>query len=132
MILDAKEGEYSDGQAITGTADSEKKFDHGHANAKIGDGTELKLMVVVNEAFTFGTGTYLEIELQDSPDDAVWTTKHKTQQFDAAGLTPAGKRLTDIGLPSGMQRHSKLVYTSDGTISAGKVDAFLVRAVPSS
>lgn len=131
MIIDVKESEYSDAQAITGTVDS-TVIDHGHANAKIGDGTDLKLIASVNEAFTLGTGTYLEIELKDSPDNAVWTTKHKTQQFDADGLTPAGKRLTDIGLPSGMQRYSKLTYTSDGTITAGKLDAFTVRAVPSS
>ena len=129
MIIDDKK-EYSDAQAVTGTGDS-TTLDEEQAGAKIGDGTDLKLMVVVNVAFTFGTGTYLEIELKDSPDNSAWTTKHKTRQFAAGDLTK-GAVLVSIGLPASMQRYSKLTYTSDGTISAGKLDAFLVTAVPTS
>jgi hypothetical protein len=127
MIIDGNL-DYSDNQAITGAAASTKNKDHGNANAKIGDGTDLAIVIVVTEAFTFGTATEMVIELRDSANDSSYTVVLRTKGLAASDLT-LGKRYV-IKLPPGLQRYTQVYYNPDGTITAGKVDAFLASDLP--
>ena len=127
MILD-DDLIYSDGQAVTGDSDSTNSKDHGNENAKIGDGTDLALVVVVTGAFTFGTASYLQIQFMDSADGSSYAVVLETKQLAATDLT-AGDRYV-IPLPPGLRRYTKVHYASDGTITAGSVDAFLAKEVP--
>jgi hypothetical protein len=72
---------YSDNQAITADSDSTEKKDHDDANARIGDGTDLALVVVVTESFTFGTTTYVQIQLMDSADDSSYAIVLQTDEL---------------------------------------------------
>lgn len=127
MILD-NELVYSDNQAITGDSDCTTPKDHGDANALIGDGTDLALVVVVTEAFTFGTATYLQVQLMDSADGSSYAVVLESKQFVAADLVE-GKRVV-IPLPPELRRHTKAHYAADGTITAGAVDVFLAKETP--
>jgi len=129
MIIDGNDV-YSDAQAITGDSDSTNSLNHGNANANIGDGTDLAVVVVVTTGFTFGTATYVQIQLMDSADDSSYATVLETKQLAAGDLT-AGKRYV-IPLRSApkIRRYTKVHYASDGTITAGAVDAFLAKEIP--
>ena len=119
---------YSDNQAITADSDSTEKKDHDDANARIGDGTDLALVVVVTESFTFGTTTYVQIQLMDSADDSSYAIVLQTDELVAADLV-AGDRYV-IPLPPALRRYTKVHYALDGTATAGKVDAFLAKEIP--
>jgi len=127
MLLDG-DNFYSEDQAITGAGASTKQLNHG-VDSKIGDGTNLALVVVVKTAFTFGTATYLQIQLMDSADDSTYDEVLQSDELTAAELG-AGARIV-IPLPPGLRQYTQVYYGSDGDISAGAVDAFLAPEVPS-
>jgi hypothetical protein len=118
---------YSEDQAITGAEASTKQLNHG-VGSKIGDGTNLYLVVIVKTAFTFGTATYLQIQFMDSADDTTYDEVIQSDELAESELV-AGARFV-LPLPPGIRQYTQVYYGSDGTITAGAVDAFLAPEVP--
>ena len=118
MILD-KELMFSDGQAVTATANSTHTLDTGEGDL----GASPLELVALSVADATGDGT-LVVSLQ-SCDSATGSFADMVQSrgLKAADLK-AGASLLPIRVPRGVQRCLRLKYTVTGTLSA-TLTAFL-------
>lgn len=89
-------------------------------------GQELTLEVRVVTAFAAGGSDTLQVKLQTSSDnfasdttDVVLSPAVKINGFKA------GKTLFKVRVPQGMKRYARLAYVVTGTVTAGKVTAFM-------
>ena len=120
LYLD-KRLEFSENQAITGTAESENALDfgveHGSAAGKAID-------IRIKEDFTGGTS--LQFVLQDSADGTSYTDKLTSPAFQAAQLKAKGTEVFySLAIPKGLRRFIRLKYAVTGTFTKGKVHAIL-------
>ena len=120
LYLD-KRLEFSENQAITGTAESENVLDfgveHGSAAGKAID-------IRIKEDFTGGTS--LQFVLQDSADGTSYTDKLTSPAFQAAQLKAKGTEVFySLAIPKGLRRFIRLKYAVTGTFTKGKVHAIL-------
>lgn len=128
MLLDSKIL-LSDQQAITVDAPSTNAYDLGGANRDVGNGTPLRIVLVVDETFLTLTSLIISIV---SDDAAALTspTKLSSKTILAAALTAGA--VIDLGpIPSGIaERYIGLDYDVTGSsATAGKVTAAVVTSV---
>lgn len=136
MIID-RQNQFSDDQAVTADAISERVIDLGPLSGAtantirdIGSGKTLYLHVLVTEAFVTGGGATLTGTLE-SDDNAALSSATVHQTFAsavAAGTMVAGYWLAKgIPIPSdAYQRYLGLRYTTNtADFTAGKVKAWL-------
>lgn len=110
---------------MTTTAASTNAIDIGLATPNIGDGTPKRVEVIVNT--TFAGGTSIKATLEESADDSTYTTLLDSPVvLTAAALK--GKKLLSVPLPTQHKRYLRINYTVVGTMTAGKVDAFVCEA----
>lgn len=137
MILDSQT-EFSNGQAITGTANSTNVIDTqpiATPNAKqgLGDGEDLSLYVAVGNTFgAAGAGTLtVSLVSADSADLATNPITHFATGVLALTALTAKARLVGVVLPSGKyRRYVGLVYTvATGPMTAGTINAGLAKNV---
>lgn len=122
MLLDSQHV-FSDGQAITATANSTNVIDLGAA--KPGPGNSLRLKAHVTQAFN--TLTSLDFVLKTDTDEGMATAikTHQTVNVALAGL--ALGKVIDLGeIPDGAQRYARMTYTVNGSNpSTGKLTVFV-------
>lgn len=138
MLLD-KQNEFSDSQAITVTAISTNVIDtlpsgvlQPNTVQNLG-GTPggAYLVVQVDEAFAGTAGTVtITLESDSTANLATSPTVHlSTGAIGQAALT-AGAQVAILALPQGAyEKYLGLRYTVGGTITAGKLSAFLTRDI---
>jgi hypothetical protein len=120
---------YSDGQALTTTADSTNVLDAGPGKdafgvAKVGDVSDLWLHIRVK--VTLAGGTNVAFKLQDSADNSSFSdVANVAVAAIAAATLVAGYKVLAIRMPRGVRRYTKIVYTISGTFTSGNVDAYL-------
>jgi hypothetical protein len=131
MILD-KQNIFSDGQAITATADSTNIIDLG--STRMGEGEPIPLNIQVEEAFTAAGAATLTITLltDDNESFSSAATIYSSGAIGKATLVK-GYRLPGLStIPVGAERYLKLVYTvATGPMTAGKINAAVVLATQS-
>jgi hypothetical protein len=128
MILDANL-KFSDDQAVTATADATNIIDQAMALRDAGTGKPLYVMVVVTTALT-NTGT-VTVALQS--DSTTTMTPDKTRDlFVIPAASAVGSVFFQALSPGGeveQLQYLGLKYTVSGTVSTGKVKAFLTQDV---
>lgn len=128
MIID-RQNLFSDGQAITATADSTNIIDLGAA--RMGEGGSMQLNLQVEEAFTAAGAATLTITMLTDDNEAFSSaqTIYNSGAIGKATLVK-GYRIPGLtSLPAGVERYVKLVYTvATGPMTAGKINAALVLA----
>jgi hypothetical protein len=122
--------EFSVAQDLTGgTGISTNVVDLLNAR-DIGPGDQVEIPITVNTGFTGGTS--LQIQLQGSVDNSTYVTFQETAAIPLANLTantliavfkPAHRPSSMPALP----RYLRLNYIVVGTMTAGKVDAGIVK-----
>ena len=118
MLLDAAL-DFSDEQAVTATAASTNSIDLDVVNR--GQGNPLSVFVGVGT--TFAGGTSITFALQDSADDASFSTIASTGAIALADLTE-GTVIDNIPtIPPTSKRYVRLNYTVSGTMTAGTINA---------
>lgn len=124
--IDAQ-NEMSDAQAVTATALSTNVIDLTQAIPQYSGGEDLFVTVKVNTAFAGGTS----IQPKLWTDDTTTVTDGVNIVAAPAVLTAAATAGTSIlrvnlkGVFPALQRYLGMQYVIVGTMSAGKVDAFL-------
>lgn len=113
---------FSDGQALTGTADSTNVLDFGVADPDLGEGRPIRLVIHI-DVDAGGTTPTLSVALQDSADNSTYVQAIATETFAAAALTAGTEYVYTI--PDKLQRYAKLVYTVGGTTPTVTVTAYL-------
>lgn len=125
---------FSEDQAETTVAahDSDNIIDLGAGKDEWGDATDpelaldSRLNVVVTEAFTTSASGTLAVKLQDSPDNSTWADTGISVGATAVADLTLGKVLLQTGLPRGLDRYLKMVYTiGTGVMTAGKLTAWI-------
>jgi hypothetical protein len=134
MSAQDRTNQFSDGQALTTTADSTDNVDFGAGIDHLGNATTLDLgesarhsWLNVTVVTAFAGGTSVQIALQDSADDSSFAATNPviaTPAVAAATLV-AGYVVMRLPLPPDLRRYLKLVYTIVGTFTAGAVDAWI-------
>lgn len=128
MILD-KQNIFSDGQAITATADSTNIIDLG--STRMGEGEPIPLNIQVEESFTAAGAATLTVSVLCDDNEAFSSaqTLYTSPAIGKATLVK-GYRLPGFStLPIGTERYIKLVYTvATGPMTTGKINAALVLA----
>lgn len=113
---------FSEGQAITATADSTNTVQVG---GKI-VGKDLNLLIEVTQDADFATLTSLKAALKTSDDESNWTTVLELPAAAVANLKKGSRPWGFVKLPYEMKKFAKISYTVTGSnATAGKVNAFL-------
>jgi len=120
LYLD-KKLEFSENQAITGTAESENALDFGVEN---GSAAGKAIDIRIKEDFIGGTS--LQFVLQDSADGVSYTDKLTSLTFQTTQLKAKGEDVFySLAIPKGLRRFIRLKYAVTGTFTKGKVHAIL-------
>ena len=108
MILD-KENEYSNRQALTGTADSTNKIDHLAAVTGLGSGEPMMVMIAFNGVATAGA---LRVDLETGDNEALSAPDDLATFNIPQSAVVSGNRLY-FPLPIGYnaKRFTQLQYT---------------------
>lgn len=125
MIMD-KQLEFSDSQAVTGTAVSTNVIDMGDdvPTRNIGGFGAASLVVQVDTAFAGLTSVTVEIVSDSDPALSSPTVHASTGAIAVADLTPG--TIAVMPLPVGdYERYVGLRYTVAGTGTAGAISAFI-------
>jgi len=124
---------FSNGQVLTGTADSTNIIDLQNArDLGIGEDVTLKIFVSTSAALLSGGATTLDVAMQGSTDGSTWTTMWSQTGIPKANITNAGTRIASFDWPrpvagQAMARYYKLVYTvGTGPFTGGSVSAGVV------
>lgn len=134
-ILDAN-NEFSDAQAVTATAASDKTIDIStllNATTNLGAGEPIWLVVQTQTAATDASSDATLTVTLESADDKDLTTNAVVHASSGAlafaDFSPAGSVLLAVPLPSDEYKaHLGVRYTvASGPLTAGKFDAFLTR-----
>ena len=118
----------SDAQAETTQAahDSTSTSDCGVADANMGGGTPIYVVISVNTAFTSGGAATLAVKLQESDDDQSFTDLIASKTSTLTQAAVAGAKLMQIALPPVHKRYIKAVYTIGvAAMTDGAIDAYL-------
>jgi len=113
---------FSDEQAITTTAVSTNVVDLELVNPNLGEGTPLFARVRVTA--DFADGTSLKVSLQDSADNSTFADLASTAAIATATLVQ-GYNFVKLAIPDEHRRYVRLNYTVSGTMTAGKVTAWV-------
>ena len=127
MITD-KQNTFSDGQAITATADSTNILNAGQAG--VNNGEPVELLLQVEDSFTAAGAATLTVSVVTATDEAFTSpvTLLTTAAIPKATLV-RGYQLPLSFIPAGILQYTKLVYTvATGPMTAGKINAGLVLA----
>jgi len=127
MIID-KQLVFSDGQAITATADSTNIYNGGQAGFNNGEAVELLLQV--EDTFTAAGAATLTVSMVTATDEAFTSpvTLLTTAAIPKATLV-RGYQLPLSFIPAQVLQYTKLVYTvATGPMTAGKLNSMLVLA----
>lgn len=126
---------FSEEQAITEESASTNVVDQGAA----GDAYN-SLWVVVNVKEAFVGADYLDVDLETDDDSSFATAKVLASVQAPASALTADKNIMALRLPAGCKRYIRLNYVptvslledgkTEGSISAGKVKAFLTDMAP--
>lgn len=129
MLIDTL-GEYSNAQALTGTALSTNVVDHGAAN-QIGVGSSLYVHfnVVVAADFTTGDETY-SFAFETSAVAAITSSVILCTRAILAATLVVGYKFSMAVPPDGMLRYSGVRYTLAGTTPTLTIDAHLSSQSP--
>jgi hypothetical protein len=126
--IDAQ-NELSDAQAVTVTALSTNVIDMNVAAPQYAGGEDLFVEATVNTAFAGGTS----IQAIVYTDDTVTVNNGEAIHTPAAVLTASatkGANLVRVNLKGlALQQYVGIYYTVVGTMSAGKVDAYLTKSI---
>lgn len=125
---------FSDGQAITATANSTDVISLDGYSLGRSD-TNLRIYVQVDEAFTAGGAATLTVAVVQADNQALTTNAETLYTSGAkalATLVKDGKKFfIEIGLPKTTKKYLGLTYTvGTGPMTAGKLTAGLVDLVP--
>ena len=126
MLID-KELIFSDAQAILDDGQSTNVLAVGD-ESDLGNGEPIYLLIVVNTAYSGGTGTQVEITLRSSNVEAMTspTVVLSTGVILTAALT-AGAELFAGAVPRGTDGFLDLDFAFDNAYGAGAVSAYLVK-----
>lgn len=116
----------SDKQAVTTTADSTYEIDLG--GVSVGNGDDLYWVCRVGTAFANATNMQVSLHAATSSGGSFSSVIDMPTQLEAA-LT-AGAYVACIGLPKGIARHLKTVYTVSGAHNAGTVSSYVTTVRP--
>lgn len=118
-----KQNVFSDAQAVTSSAVSDGQVDLGGKNR--GQGTPLHVICQVET--TFSGGTSIQVSLKHASTAAGVSAGEKLWEGPAIAVASlvAGYVFNVPPLPHKSERFVGLYYTVVGTMSLGKVDAFL-------
>lgn len=116
---------FSEEQAITEEAPSTNVVDQGAA----GDAYNA-LWVVVNVKEDFAGATFLDVDVETSEDSSFADAKVLASVQAPAAALKAGENIVALRLPAGCKRFIRLNYVPEGSVSAGKVKAFLTDMAP--
>lgn len=120
LYLD-KRHEFSENQAITGTAESENAIDFGVEKCSAA-GKAIDIRIKED----FAGGTSLQFVLQDSADGVSYTDKLTSPTFQTAQLkAKGGEVFYSLVIPKGLRRFIRLKYEAAGMFTKGKVHAIL-------
>lgn len=132
MITD-RELTFSDGQAITATANSTDVI--SLVGYRIGRGQNLRFYVQIDTAFTAGGAATLNVELVQA-DNAALTTNAEVlyatgvKALAALGKTPK-KFFVDVPAPANSRNYMGVKYTvATGPMTAGQITAGIVIDTP--
>jgi hypothetical protein len=127
MILD-KQNMFSEDQAVTVTADSTNIIDLGNDGSEVialNEKGGVELLAQVTTAFAGGTSLKASLVTSDSSTFSSSTTVSESAVVLTAALVQ-GYKFRFASLPEINEQYAKLVYTVDGTMSAGNVVSALV------
>ena len=131
MLLDA-DLLLDSASAITSSAASANTIDLSEQrDMGIGDDPALKLLCLVDTAFTSTNSATLQVLFQGSTDNSTWDTYAESPAYAAAALV-AGARLFDTDVPrpaagKSMPRYQRLYYAvGTGVFSTGSVTSAIV------
>ena len=110
---------FSTDQLITTTADSETILDSEVANPDLGKGAEVGAMVVVKTTLENGTSLKIDVYAGASSADTLICS---SRAIPTAELVQGFSIF--VPYPKSVARYRKLVYTVDGAMNAGAVDAY--------
>lgn len=120
---------FSDGQTPTTsgtTTASTNVIDTSVALRQIGDGKRVELSVPCTVTATSGGSATVQVVLQDSADNASWSTVLTGKSYAVASVV-AGLDLLPITLPAGLRRYLRVGYTiGTADLTAGTFSAYLV------
>lgn len=120
---DCQFGNAGTGQAITGSAASEKVIDQTAEGDALALGAALACRCVASVAGS-GDGT-ISVALQTSDDNVTWKTLLQTGGITGSEIA-AGDLLSDFRVPAGCKRYLRVYYTVSGSASV-TVNAFLTK-----
>lgn len=129
-IIDSR-GEFSDGQDVTSTAVSTNVIDL-EVNRDIGPGRTLYVVVTVDTAIA-GSNPTVDIDIQTDDNESFSSADiigSFRQLDDNAGNGGAAGDMFVLGFPHSNERFIRLNYTAGGTVSAGKLNAWLTDQEP--
>ena len=94
-----------------------------------GQGEPMRVLFTVTTAFTGGTGTYLQVKLQDSADDTTFAdlSGGATGQIPVASLV-AGYQF-ELIVPDKCRQYMQAYYSMDAAFGAAAISADIVRDV---
>ena len=126
MILD-HELEFSNQQAVTASAPSQNVIDFGAARG-VGVGAEMFLHVNVAEAFAASGAATVQIQLQQSSDEAFGSPEVVADLGTVTKAAGVAGYEAILPLPLNIsKRYARLLYTvANGPLTAGKISAHIV------
>lgn len=117
----------SDSQALTVTANSTNVVDTGSANARLGAGRPLWLVVVCEVAMG-GTSPTLDIDVESDDNDSL-SSPTDIGSYPQITSMAVGDRIA-IALPSTHQRYIGVEYTMGGTSPTVTLSAYITDQEP--
>ena len=125
MAIIDYENEFSDAQAVTATAASTRYIDLTNTDPQFAGGIDTLCIVRVDTAFAGGTSIIASLETDDNSSfNSATKVVAGPTVLTAAGVV--GKNLLVFNLKDAdLEQYIRVKYTVSGTMSAGKVNAFL-------
>lgn len=126
MIFDST-NKFSTKQAVTATAPSTNTIDLGVSLRDVGVGEPVKIIAIVEDAFTGLTSLSVSIETSDVENFGSGVTTLITSQAVPVADLVAGYAFPPIHLPKGIEgRYLRVNYTVVGTGTGGTISTGVV------
>lgn len=122
---------FAEGQAVTAAAIGAKVIDLGKSGLGIGAGEPIYLVALVDEDFDGADSLTITLESSDAANLTGSTVHFSSGAIPGAALL-GGRQLVAVALPGGdYKRYLGVRFTPAGTVTGGKVTAFLAKDVQS-